>query len=251
MDSEKNAGAAVPRNKPTAPENIMAQGISAKKNSKGMIFGMVLLVILAIGGIGFGVWAWMDGNAQKDSLNSQIAVLNAQNVELREQINNEGEDIDYAYKNPIITVDPPAEYWVPYSLSVFDNQTESFIKINIDIRNGKYSSCGFEGKSAECSITGLPDGIYKAALIHEGNGIGAEKIGFIMEDGSVWYVSVYDDDFNIKENMEAKELNINGFVKDVVNVGYTADADVPGSGYRSTVFVMGDDSFIKYEESML
>ena len=55
------------------------------KKNKGMILGMVLLGFLAVGGIGFGVWAMMDGNAQKEQLNSQISVLKEQNDKLAVQ----------------------------------------------------------------------------------------------------------------------------------------------------------------------
>lgn len=74
-------------NTPVEPENIMAQGVSAKKKgSKGMLYGMILCVVLAVGGIGFGVWAWVDGNTQKDSLNQQISDLKKKNSELLDRI---------------------------------------------------------------------------------------------------------------------------------------------------------------------
>ena len=75
-------------NKPVAAEpvkNDISFTDKPKKNN-GMIYGMILLAILAIGGIGFGVWAMMDGNAQKDALNSQISALKAQNNELSNKV---------------------------------------------------------------------------------------------------------------------------------------------------------------------
>ena len=56
------------------------------KKNKGMILEMVLLGLLAVGGIGFGVWAMIDGNAQKEQLNSQISALKSQNNELQEKV---------------------------------------------------------------------------------------------------------------------------------------------------------------------
>ena len=56
------------------------------KMNKGMIVGMVCLALLAVGGISFGVWAMMDGNAQKEQLNSQIVTLKQQNSELQDKI---------------------------------------------------------------------------------------------------------------------------------------------------------------------
>ena len=72
-----------------APEpNMMAQGVSEKKKGKGMLYGMILCAVLAIGGIGFGVWMMMDGNTQKETLNTQISALKQQNNELQEKLSN-------------------------------------------------------------------------------------------------------------------------------------------------------------------
>lgn len=48
------------------------------KKNKGMAICMICLAILAVAGIGFGVWAFLDGNQQKTALNNQINDLNAQ-----------------------------------------------------------------------------------------------------------------------------------------------------------------------------
>ena len=47
-----------------------------------MLLGLILCLILAAGGIGFGVWTMMDGNTQKENLNKQIADLKAQNPDI-------------------------------------------------------------------------------------------------------------------------------------------------------------------------
>lgn len=65
----------------------------------GWILAVVLLLIVAIGGVGFGVWAMMDGNTQKEQLNSQISTLKKQNSELSEQITLLNEQIDTMNKN--------------------------------------------------------------------------------------------------------------------------------------------------------
>ena len=51
------------------------------KRNTGMILGMVLLGILAVGGIAFGVWEMMDGNKRVDDLNNQISTKKTQNSE--------------------------------------------------------------------------------------------------------------------------------------------------------------------------
>ena len=70
------------------------------KGSKrtGWILAVVLLLIVAIGGVGFGVWAMMDGNTQKEQLNSQISTLKKQNSELQSELDNSDVDTaDYIY----------------------------------------------------------------------------------------------------------------------------------------------------------
>ena len=50
-----------------------------KKKGKGMLLGLVFCILLAAGGIAFGVWTMMDSKSQKDSLNEQISALKTQN----------------------------------------------------------------------------------------------------------------------------------------------------------------------------
>ena len=57
-----------------------------KKKNNGMLLGLILCLLLAAGGVGFGVWAMMDGNSQKDALNNQMNTLKQQNDELMEQV---------------------------------------------------------------------------------------------------------------------------------------------------------------------
>ena len=56
------------------------------KKSHGMLYGMILLAILAAGGIGFGVWAMMDGNAQVAKKDEQIADLRGQLAEKNQTV---------------------------------------------------------------------------------------------------------------------------------------------------------------------
>lgn len=50
----------------------------ADKKGKGMVVGMVILALLAAGGIGFGVWAMLSKNQEVTSLNEKINELNTQ-----------------------------------------------------------------------------------------------------------------------------------------------------------------------------
>ena len=75
---------------PVAPGSMVAEP-KAPKKGHGMLVGLILCLLLAAGGVGFGVWAWMDGNTQKDTLNSQIAELKKQNNELRDKLSSKPE----------------------------------------------------------------------------------------------------------------------------------------------------------------
>lgn len=87
-----------PAQAPAPEQNMMAQGVNAQKKGKGMLYGMVLLGVLAVGGIGFGVWTMMDGKAQKETLSSQVSTLKTQNEELTNKV-AELEGIIQEYEN--------------------------------------------------------------------------------------------------------------------------------------------------------
>ena len=74
------------------------------KKSKGMIIGMVVLALLATGGIGFGVWAMMDGNSQKEQLNGKISDLESEIVQKNDKISELGS------KNSSSSVQQQQEY---------------------------------------------------------------------------------------------------------------------------------------------
>ena len=76
--------------------DVVVDGTSEKKKSgNGMLIGMILCVILAVGGIGFGVWAIIDGNAKKNDLVTEISALKDQINESNEK----NEQLPYQYEN--------------------------------------------------------------------------------------------------------------------------------------------------------
>ncbi len=99
--AEQNMAAAPAQNVTAAPaqgatgeplpkDNMMAAPVKEKKKGgSGMLIGLILCLLLAAGGIGFGVWMMMDGNTQKDAMNQQISALKKQNSELQEKISND------------------------------------------------------------------------------------------------------------------------------------------------------------------
>ena len=63
------------------------------KPSKGMIVALVCAIVLAVGGVGFGVWAMMDGNQKVAKKDEQIAELNEE-VEKKGQAGSEVIDVE-------------------------------------------------------------------------------------------------------------------------------------------------------------
>ena len=76
-----------------ASETPTMEATGVKKSGKGVLLGMVLLGILAVGGIAFGVWEMMDGNKRVEDLNGQISTLRTQNSELNTRIAELEEEI--------------------------------------------------------------------------------------------------------------------------------------------------------------
>ena len=73
--------------------SVPATPVPEKKSSKGMLLGLIFCLILAAGGIGFGVWTMMDSSAQKTNYEKQISDLNSRINTLQEQA-AKGDDED-------------------------------------------------------------------------------------------------------------------------------------------------------------
>ena len=243
------------------PKDDIVFNNKPKKNT-GMILGIVLLLILAIGGVLFGVWEMIEGNTQKEQLNMQINNLKKQNSELQAKIdnsssdveNNDGANLVLEQQNPIIMSSNSDSYNIIHYVPVWDNSNSHESRINFYIKNGMFQNCQVSTNSSGCNVNGLPGDVYKMATIGEGNGMGSEKIGFLMKDGSVYYAQIHsgaNESLTINTDFTVKKAKINGFVKDIIeNVGYYNQAANDISGYGTTIFVMSDNSFVKYDKSM-
>ena len=241
----------------------VVEGKGGKKT--GWILAVVFLLIVAAGGIGFGVWAWMDGNAQKDALNEQINTLKRQNNDLQEQLGSGEIVVDTENVNPIITSsDSGEEYSIYFDSSNVYGVSDANI-VNIGIKDGTISSCELgkrvyesnqEGyntygttKIKDCNITGISGEIYKVVEFGAGQDNSDSNIGFILTDGTVDYLPLYesvrDDNFAIRG-----KVGVGGDVVDIFSVGVDPTTS-PVGGYMSSVFVLNDGTFVKFNEAML
>lgn len=94
---------------PTSNDDLSKHDTTEKKKGgNGMLIGMILAIILAVGGIGFGVWAMMDGNNQKAQLNQQIDTLKQQKSALEKQVEELTEKVaGYEYDVSGYEIFPP------------------------------------------------------------------------------------------------------------------------------------------------
>ncbi len=228
--------------------NTPPMGMTQKKSGKGMLYGMIIFAILAIGGISFGVWAMLDGNSKVANLEKQVTDLRAQNNKLLEQLAEGGEKNDGStttiYNNPVVvSQDTSKEYSVNFSSSVIDNKS-----VNISVINGVVQSCkvldGGIG-SIDCVVPEFDKKIYYVTEFGAGQDNSGNYVGFIMDDGTVKYVSLND---LINNSVTVGNLIISGPVVNAIK-GEVVRSD--GIGYGTTFFVLNDGSFVEFHNSML
>lgn len=241
----------------TPEQNIMAAGVSEKKKGKGMVLGLILLALLAAGGIGFGVWAMMDGNSQVAKKDATIKDLKQQNSDLLEQLDNASATTDDpgAYKNPVIKSDnAEVAYSLGFQSSYILGQNGTR-RVSISVKDGQMEKCSLMeqvdasswNEIGECTISGIEGNIFKVIEFGQGQENSGSMIGFIMEDGRVAYFKLYDFELSNSVSITGN-LNIDGYVTDVLEIGV---GNGTAGGYGSSVFVKNDGSYIVYNESML
>ena len=70
------------------------EGLNKPKKSSSAMIGMIVFALIAACGIGFGVWAMLDGNSRVQKKDEQVAELNNQVESLQQEKNDLSERID-------------------------------------------------------------------------------------------------------------------------------------------------------------
>ena len=213
-------------------QQSVPMGTPKKKNSITILLS-ILFMVIAAGGIGFGVWAMVDGNNRVEEAKNQCGSSTKCNV-----YNNDG-----VHKNPVI----PAMVG-DYKATVYSTVPLFEKDLYIGIKNGEIIECRYSIGDADCTISGINGKIYKGVVFGEGHDSDGYYQGFLMEDGTVQYFKLAGADEKTSYKIEGT-LKIDGVVIDVVSFN-VSDLEAQG-GYGSTVFVLSDGSIVKFNESML
>ena len=217
-----------------------------QKSGAGLKIFAVIACLLAVGGIGFGAFGMIQAG-QKDKQISDLKVqvknddgttttIETPKIETKDDKTTVTITDSVAQaKNPMIT---NPDYRVVY-------QTAGRENVLLYANNGTLTNCYVQTSTFDdCTISGITGKISKISEAGEGQDSSDAKIIFIMEDGSGEYVSLWEMIEN--KTATAKKANISGFVTDTINIDVTDGM----SGYASTLFVLSDDSTVKYNNSM-
>lgn len=169
------------------------------KKSHGMLYGMILLAILAAGGIGFGVWAMMDGNSRVQKKDEQISQLQSQLVEKNEVVVGDDVGVEICDDANCDTVDRWDMYtrnlaqqsiFVPGTFSYYDsseNKTVDLVMPAVKDVNGHLTvtrkGYGYPDIN-EGNVLEL-DGVLSVYFVHVGNDSADTYYYIIMLDGGV------------------------------------------------------------------
>ncbi len=229
--------------------DISVTTVMPKKKSSGMLFGLIIMTILALGGVGFGVWAMMDGDSRVEAAKNTCASVGTK-CDVPEDSNRD---------NPIIQdADPTIDVTVLFKSSDVQANGENHNQLQIVIEKGKIKSCeygpvvhspyGGEQSSdfKDCSIA-VTGNIYKVIEFGSGHQDNTYNyIGFLMTDGTIDYFPLYDafdkNDFSIKG-----KIILDKKIIDVVEASvFTGDYSFGGS-----MFVLNDGSTKLFENNMI
>ena len=262
-------------NKP--PKEILKE--EPKKEGKGIKIALIICIIFALAGIGFGVYGMTKKPTEKPADNTANTELETELTDIKSkysvlqnyvkeleasgtEVSKEVKDATIAtstaaLKNPILTAgDGDTLYKLYFKSSnyfgtTYDNKEA---QIHIAYVDGEIKSCQIyveNRAAADCSIGSLGGKVYKIAEAGEGQANQGNIISFIMEDGSVEYFPLYEA-FDTGNFNSRGKLKINGMVTDIIeNVGVGSKNPEAVGGYGTTLFVKKDGTFEKFSSSML
>ena len=243
---------------PTEPTIISNAGTAPvetkEKRTNWSVIILTLTTLLFAGlAVFFGVQYFTNERRDSQSVSDSSQVSNAPHS-------------DENRSNPVISATPPKEYNMVFTSGTIGYGDKGELSLTLRMKNGQIWDCEINSIKSKwvgdvdggivkntsvlnnCSINGITGRIYKIVEIGEGHDALYDSVAFIMEDGSVEYFVLNDalerSDFTIKG-----KLAIDGFVIDTFAVGVGEEGSI--RGYASTIFILSDGTYLKYDESML
>ena len=244
-----------PENQPTNP-NPQPMEKPVKKCKHMPI--IIILAILAIGGIGFGgyeLWQNMQKddeikNLQAEKGEEQKDKEKVETSEEQDNTSNEYENNSEDRKlNPIISSSKQDQIFsLANNFHIYDYDTGDTYSLYIGLKNGDISGCGLysvvdntSSLQRNCEIINIPGKIYKVDYLGYGQ-MGNPTVVFIMQNGTVNYFNL--DDALASSSINVKPLEVNGFVVDAIR---EIEVMTVYSGYMTSALVYSDGTYEIYE----
>lgn len=220
-------------------DDIVLGGNKNKFNWKIFSFSMMVLAIL---GLIFGVVMILVKNDEIAKVKAEYGMSGT----------GAGED---ERGNPVIKAEPPAEYTIEESSSIFE-VGENNVFLSLSVKDGAITKCDMEIEDANgnytednCQIDGVDGKIYKIVKIDYSD---TERInsalGLITTDGTVGYVplsGVGGNTFNVKG-----KLAIDGSVIDAIGANVKSNEYLEDSSW-STIFVLRSGKILAFDAKMI
>lgn len=238
-----------------------------QKEEKGWKIATAIASLVAVCGIGFGVYGMVQ-NSQLPDLKVQIkeedGTVKAVEASEIEASTDGGAVVTISgstvgYHNQILASSDPNEVYTTYYYAP-TRYPEGWV-LTMALTDGAITYCRIGIRTApdviaygevagarECEISGISKKIHRIVEFGSGHDYSYFNVGFIMEDGTVQYLPIQNALVNDNFNAE-KVLKIDGYVIGTIDPNVTVLPQ--GGGYRRTMFILSDGSFIGFDESML
>lgn len=239
-------------------------------NNTGLKITAIVTSILAICGVGFGVYGMIKNNTTTKSESDfkvEIVDEDGQKSTIESEkitVADDGKTITIsdnaaATKNFVIKNDDSTNYRLKASVSASSNNAT--YSVELSVADGEVIACtlmqyenGTNRYVKDCPVpTGFSGKISQIIDAGEGQSF-FQTMAFIMEDGSVSYVKsqdLVDNAVNDTATQVQGTLKINGAVIDVEHAHAMPKGSEGIGAYVTTFFILSDGTYVKYSDSLL
>ena len=251
---------------PPALHSPEKQGSSQKNPFK---LATIICAVLALAGIGFGIYEYLQNGDKAVKISELSAKLDLIKTETNTELVDKEEDgTTRTYVEP--ATEAPASSNSSFRNAIISNNRLTMIfesdddyteqrSVHIYTSNGEISACNIlkarddgYGKQnvGDCQITGISGKI--SAISQIGNTqMSWPYLGFLLEDGSVEYISAFELTENFSTSVKGKlKFEFKKPVTNIVNNIVVSDSEGVG-GYRTTAFYHDDGSISIFSDSLL